>query len=531
MRDSEPGEADLQQLGDDDEISLEPLFRILWSYRQVIVAATGVAVVLFVLFAAHAFLTRSGRHASLEFRVLFAGADRGEYPNGLPFAGSEITSTPVLSEVFSVNELAPYFNYETFRNAILIVQTPTLGLDWLIDEYNERLAGQMSPAARAVYEEEFAERRELLDQPLYTLDFVQPSGVEDLPDVLLQKVLHDILDNWARYAADSKHVFEYQVDVPGPNLLRTELVAGDNGVIRLDTLRGRSNRILRSLDELAVLPGATLVRIGEDDISLSDIRIQLEDLLRSSLRPLLVQLLSQSSTADRQAVASYIEAGLYQSRLDHTAAVADAAVLERSFQTYTSLQRYFNAPLTEPAAEFLNRVLSFAAATEAIDLPYRQGAIDRIVAAGREGVRLEKEVADYEEMAAWIRGERSTAAGVDGIDSSAAAIEQMEAVVAQSLQQANAIYTEISTRNLNPSTTLYSITSPFSVRTERGGFARALLTYGLLLTILMVTLVPAACVLHHWARRLARQSSVERARRRSAASPSQDPEVARPDGT
>ena len=380
----------------------------------------------------------------------------------------------------------------------------------------------MSPASRARLEEEFAERRVLLEQPLYALDVILPAE-EDIPDVLLQKVLNDILASWARYAVESKRVFDYQIDVPSPNLLRTDLVAADNGVIRLDTLRGRINRILRSLDELVGLPGAKLVRVGEDEVSLSDIRTQLEDLLRSNLRPLLLQLLTRGSVADRQAVASYVEARLYQSTLDSSEAVAEAAVLEKAFQTYTLFERYFTAPLSEAVDEFLNRVLSFAASAQAIDLPYRQRAIDRIVAAGQEGVRLEKEVADYEGMAAWIRGERSNraltaAAGTDGIDSSAAAMEQMEAVVAQSLQHANAIYAEISTRNLNPGTSLYSITTPYSMRTERAGFARAVMAYGLLLTMLLLTVVPLVCIVHNSAHSLARRSSARRASRQSAAS-------------
>ena len=528
MRDSKSGEVDLRQLGDDDEISLEPLFNILWSYRRIIAAAAGVGAVLLTLVSLHTYFTRTVQHASAEFRLLFDRADRGEYPNGLPFTAQEITSNQVLTEVFNANGLDQYFNYGGFRNAIFVVQAPTVGMEMLSAEY-EAIG---TPAGRASVEEQFRQRRELLEQPLYTLDFVQPAGAADVPDVLLEKVLSDILTGWTRNAVERRRVFEYQIDVPSHDVLRTDLVAANNDAIRLDTLRGRINRILASLDELSALPGAGLVRVGEvgeSAVSLSDIRTRLEDLLRSGLRPLLIEVLARGDAA----VASYVEGRLFQARLDKAEAVARESALTQALRSNTSFNHNFSVPAAEGVDEFLERIITIASSLEAIDRPYQQRAVDRIVAAGYVVARLEKEVVDYEEMGAWVRGDRTNPAlsrSTNGDGSVESRVAAMESAVARALQQANEIYAEISERNLNSGAGLYAITRPFYVRVERGGFGRAVAAYGLLLTILMVTLVPVACIVHHWARRLARQSSAERARRRSIASPSQESEVARPDG-
>lgn len=520
------------QVGDDEEISLEPFFRILRSYRRVIGAAAGVAAVLFALVVTHQYLNwPMARHAAVDFRVLFDGADRGEYPNGLPFAGSELVSNAVLSQVFIANELDDYVDYETFRNSILIVQAPTVGFELLSAEYESRILGEMSPADRARLDEEFRGRRQLLQQPLYTLDFVQPEGGAVLPDVLLEKVLNDVLTTWAQYAIGVKHVFDYQIDLPGSNVLGANLAAVENDVIRLDRLRGRIDRILRSLDELEVLPGAGLVRLGGDAVSLGDIRTRLEDLLHANVRPLLLEALTRAGNdaTTRSAATSYVEARMHQSRLDASESAAEAAALDRAFQSYTMFQRYFAAPPTPEVGEYLNRVLSFAASVEAIDLPYRQRSIDRIVAAEREVARLEKEVADYEDMAARIGGGRSLAASV-GASERESRMAAMEEVVTQSVQQIGQLYAEISASYLSPGTSLYTLTTPFSIRTDRAGFGRAIAASGLLLTMLLVTVVPLACVVHHWARGLTRHPAGAGARRSPDAGSAREVEVARSDG-
>ena len=138
------------------------------------------------------------------------------------------------------------------------------------------------------------------------------------------------------------------------------------------------------------------MRVRENTVSLSDIRVQLEDLRQSNLRPLLIQLLARGDAAGRQAVASYVEGRLFQARLDKEEAVAREAALEQALRTNTAFNHSFSVPAAEGVSEFLERTITIASSLEAIDRPYRQRAVDRIVAAGYERARREKEVADYE---------------------------------------------------------------------------------------------------------------------------------------
>ena len=108
----------------DDEISLQPLLKTLWSYRWVINLAVAGMMGIFVVAMLAAYVFQAvERLGTLEFRLLFVGASQGEYPNGTPFSSAEITSTPVLTEVFEMNELEGHGSYEDFKNSIFVLQS------------------------------------------------------------------------------------------------------------------------------------------------------------------------------------------------------------------------------------------------------------------------------------------------------------------------------------------------------------------------------------------------------------------------
>ena len=100
----------------DNEISLRPLLRTLWSYRQVISLAVAGVIGIFAVAMLPAYVSQAvERLGTVEFRLLFQGASQGQYPNGTPFSSAEITSIPVLTEVFETNDLERYGSYDDFK--------------------------------------------------------------------------------------------------------------------------------------------------------------------------------------------------------------------------------------------------------------------------------------------------------------------------------------------------------------------------------------------------------------------------------
>src|SRR5436305_524189 len=109
---------------DEQEISLKPLVHIIWNYRRVIAASVSVFFILCTLGSLFVYISQPiERKASLEFRLLFKGADGGKYPNDILFNPTEIISTAVLTDVYTANDLKRYCSFEEFKNGLFIIQS------------------------------------------------------------------------------------------------------------------------------------------------------------------------------------------------------------------------------------------------------------------------------------------------------------------------------------------------------------------------------------------------------------------------
>jgi len=182
----------------DDEVSLKPYFETLWSYRRVIAATVGGVVTLYLVGVLLVLLIAPvERVGSVQFRLLFEGAEKGEYANGTPFSASEIVASPVLTEVFKANDLQRFGKYEDFEPSVFVLQSD-LDLDLLSYEYRARLADtKLSPVDRTRIEEEFRRKRDALLDPVYTISMRRQERLKTLPRDLMNKVLLDILATWA----------------------------------------------------------------------------------------------------------------------------------------------------------------------------------------------------------------------------------------------------------------------------------------------------------------------------------------------
>ena len=174
-----------------NEIQLRPLLRSIWSYRRVIVGVVAGVMAVFVIVATIvSVIAPVERMGTLGFTLLFDGSSTGQYPNGIPFSIAEITSTPVLNEVFDANDLDRFGSYEDFRNALFILHQESPELAALSYEYQAKLSGSPPTSVdRTRLEDEFRTKRQGLSNSSFTLSLRQGAGIATLPPSLTAKVL------------------------------------------------------------------------------------------------------------------------------------------------------------------------------------------------------------------------------------------------------------------------------------------------------------------------------------------------------
>ena len=97
---------------DQDEISIKDLVLSLWRARARIIVLSLAALVLVCGVAGAIYLFQEKQNvAKLEFKLLFEGADKSQYPNGMAFSAADILSTPVLQKVYNENNLSGSWSF------------------------------------------------------------------------------------------------------------------------------------------------------------------------------------------------------------------------------------------------------------------------------------------------------------------------------------------------------------------------------------------------------------------------------------
>lgn len=511
------------------EINLKPYVDVLWQYRRVIVALLVAAAVLYVVGVLAALaITPAERIASLQFRLLFDGADQNEYPNGTPFSPNEIVAAPILTEVYRMDGLDRYGPYDSFKDSIFVLQSNP-AVEMLTFEYEAKLSDtRLTPVDRARIEDEFRRKREALKDPIYSLNLRREERLVRIPADLMQKVLNDTLSTWAAQAAERKGATRYNVPVLSSKILDRKELAQQDYLIATDILRSKAKRVLDTIDQISKLPGAYVMRTAKDNISLAEIRANLQDIVRFQLEPLLELVRSEAVTRNPRELTLYATNQAVQLRLDQERQQALVTSLRDALDNYMAERTgRVNAPArsnTDAASggtatimpqldqSFLNQLMTLS--TAGSDQTYRQHLTDRIIEENERLVSLQRESAFYETLTKNI-----SAGGTHRVEDGELAkrittrLNQAFDGVSTAVQQLMDLHQELSKRNLNPSVTLYAVTSPFFVSTKYGLPLGTLVLYFALIMLMTLIVAPLACLAHS----VARQRDTRAVKKASAA--------------
>jgi hypothetical protein len=457
----------------DHEISLGDLFRPVIQYRRQIFRGTIIATLLALLLGGVYFIRQpTTRSAWVQFRPMFDGADRDQYPNGLPFSPTDVVNPSIVSQVVAINRLHEYCPLEMFRRG-LVVQESSPGLQFLNLEYQARLSDtRLTAVERQRFQEEYTSRRTSLESE-YQLMFVQPRDCARIPEPIVAKALTEILETWASESQEKRGVLKLRAAMLTPAIFDNSGEIDENLLVRADLLRTGIARVIANIIEVEALPGSELIRGSEKSISLREVRADLEDLLQARLDPLVGQA---ARGLGRESV-RWIEQALQTATVrlqaaEHRADVYRTALREYSGVTTTPLptgggsgdrpQSSSDVQALTPQIDrtFLDRIVELSA----VNTTFRQEITRQSIEASVEAVDRGALVEQYRQLLSSVTRNGAEPIAAESVNRTLAQIGHR---AKEATRRFNDIYHEFSRVSLRAGPAMYRIDGPMEVSAIR----------------------------------------------------------------
>lgn len=450
-------------------------------WRFIVVAVLGVTGIVAIVGGLYLIWWQPVRQEwSLEFRPTFAGASEGTYPNGLVFSPTDITASPILDQVFTRNELQSYCGAEAFRSGFFVDQRTTQ-FAFLDLEYQARLSdARLNAVDRERIVAEYRAREAKM--PInYRLVFFKPSTCEPVPAEVASKAVNDVLQVWAEDSESRRGVLNLQMQVLTPSSLDVGLAREESILIRVDLIRTALRRLESNVRMAEGMPGASVVRMGENRVTFAELRGKFRDLVQARLEPLVVRagpvLGRDSVTWVSEALASAISeqkvaegrARAYLETLrEYSGVTSGAEVTGLEARQSPTASSDVQALTPQIDRTFIDRIIEMSAPNTIFRQDMARSIVRETVAAVEAGAN----VRHYERMAEAMR-----AAPSDGM-SAAVVAERLDEIVAEGkrlAQQFNDLYGDFSRVSLRSAAMLYQVQKPVELKTLRNLSGRSYL--------------------------------------------------------
>jgi len=467
----------------DDEVSLRPYFEAVWRHRQIVGATIGAAAIAFAIIALALYvMLPKERLASLGVRFTFEGAENNKYPNGTVFTANEVTSTPVLSDVYAGNDLQRYGSFRDFQQSLFVLQT-SAALQQLDYDYQSKLSDtRLTSVDRDKLENEFMQKRDALRVPEYILTLHRRERFAEMPPTLVEKVLRDAVETWARQADVAKGAARPDVDIVSRDAFARAAANNDNFLIRIDILRTGAERLLDAMGELQRVSGARAVKTA-DNRTLSDELINVQNILKFDVEPMVgMARLANASPQDRAILSAYVTNQLARYRLDYEAATARAQSFQTSLREYMAQRGGRVEVAAQPAPSqalpggptggavpqlgdaLIDRLMEMTAATQNSELLYRRDLTNKFIAASNDAATAAHEIGYYDALMKQLSAPPALGGAV-GSDVLSQRFNTALDALNVAVDRIQKLYDAIAVQTLNPSRRLYQIAQPFRMQT------------------------------------------------------------------
>jgi hypothetical protein len=482
-----------------DDFSVVGIIRIISGYlRMLWIAAVVAASVALVLAGLYYFRQPVRSVATLWFRPSFEGADKGLYPNGIPFAPTDILAPSVLEQVYDKNGLQQECPRDVFRSSFY-VEIGSLEYESLETDYRARLADtRLSIVDRDRLIEEYKERRAML-KPAFKLNFTRGRACKALLEPAMFKALADVLMTWAQEAEEKRGVLKMRVPVLGPQVLDVEPIHDNMPIVRADLIRRAMRRVISNIQEVENVPGADLIRVGPDRVSLAEVRARVEDLETHT------ETLMATVGGGGRASTQWIEQAMQSARIMEQSESARAEAFRMALREYSGAPSERTGPSGVPPSReqgaqpqidssFIDRLLQVSAANTAANTSYRQDLTRSMTAANAAAIEHRRSAEQYKRLSEAMRQ-----AGSSGL-AEAEVNQQLDRVVEEGkklLTRFGQLYDELSRVALRPAGAMYQTEKGPQFVTLRAFSLQQVFIAGLAALVAAWVLGSVAALVHH----------------------------------
>ena len=391
-----------------------------------------------------------------------------------------MAAAPVVDLVYDANNIGEYCAREEFRGGFFVEERSDQSL-FLDSEYQARLADTSITAVdRERSQAEYEAKRQAL--PLqYRLVFVKSEPCDAIPQIVITKALTGVLATWASESEMKRGVLNHHVEVLTPGILEVGVGLENLRLLRADLVRTAMWRIISNVDAVQAIPGAALIRFGEDQVTFMEVRGKLVDLVRSRLEPL-VAFAGQSMARESL---SWVTETVASAEREEKAAEGIAAANQVALQLYSGLNRAArpgsgDAPQATATASdvqtlspqidstFIDRIVEMSAGNTA----FRQELTRSMVKATGEAVAARERAEYYRRLLQSLREPGGSLMSSEAID------KRFDEIVGQGkalTKQFNELYEEFSRVSLRAAAAMYQTEKPVTTEVLREFTLRRLL--------------------------------------------------------
>ncbi|MFW5816192.1 MAG: hypothetical protein ACOCVP_04990 [Wenzhouxiangella sp.] len=305
----------------------------------------------------------------VDVQFVFSGADRGQYPNGMPFAASDLLSPVVLERVLDDIDGLPADVDAAWLGDRLAVSAHFPDASELRQQYRQRLGGDLSLAEIRELESAFSrdfERGARTSARLFLI-----TARNDLP---VPELLQAIPAAWADYMREEYGVFRTNRTLYSARAVSADMFTESDPLMVYLILRQQVGLLQENVGLLQEEPNSGNVRDPESGLGLADIRArasQLEELVLEGQLPQVLEVVVYQNPEQAQ---RFLEVRVAQQQqnlalLQSKSAAVDQALGDYDIEQSTSLEGVA-VGLGAGGEDFLSRLIALG--VEGGDLGFRQ---------------------------------------------------------------------------------------------------------------------------------------------------------------